>query len=204
MQAHHGGDGEESHRKLMKEWRDGALQQYYSVPLENVFVLNETRLLKELKYTPAELTATIVYMVAAGALIEAANIKIGETVVIGPSGGSFGGAAIEVALAMGANVVALGRNEEKLMTMKERLGKPDRLQFVAMTGHVDKDSAAIRKATPGGAGFEVYTDWTPGEDVEPLYLPAAALAIKGNGRIVMSGSASGTLYSLIPCCYTRI
>ncbi|CAN9337863.1 unnamed protein product [Alternaria alternata] len=68
--------------KLMHEWRDGSLQQFQKVPLENCFLLNEQRLLGELTYTSADLTLLPVYMVAAGALIEAANIKAGETVVI--------------------------------------------------------------------------------------------------------------------------
>jgi threonine dehydrogenase-like Zn-dependent dehydrogenase len=193
MQGHHGGDGEKGHRKLMREWRDGSLQQFQKVPLENCYALNEDRLIQDLKYTPAEIIAISVYLVAAGAIMEAADVKIGETIVIGPAGGSFGGAAVEVALALGANVIALGRNKQKLENMKQALGNPDRLRIVTMTGNVTYDAAVIKKTIPGGSGAEIYNDWTPGEISEPLYLAAALQAIKEGGRVVMSGGASGNV-----------
>ena len=192
MQGHHGGDDTDAHQKLMHEWRDGSLQQFQKVPLENCFLLNEQRLLGELTYTSVDLTLLPVYMVAAGALIEAANIKAGETVVIGPSGGSFGGAAVEVALALGANVIALGRNKQKLEDMKLALGSPDRLQHVVMTGNVESDAVAIKGVAPED-GVDVYNDWTPGKFATPLYLSAASHALKGGGRVVLSGGAGGDL-----------
>jgi NADPH:quinone reductase-like Zn-dependent oxidoreductase len=176
----------------MHEWRDGSLQQFQKVPLENCFLLNEQRLLGELKYTPADLILLSVYMVASGAIIEAADIKAGETIAIGPSGGSFGGAAVEVALALGANVIALGRNKHKLEAMKLALGNPDRLQYAVMTGDIERDAAAIRDLAPED-GVDVYNDWTPGEFATPLYLSAASHALKGGGRVVMSGGAGGDL-----------
>jgi hypothetical protein len=86
MQGHYGGEDNEPHRILWEQWRDGALQQFYKVPIENVFPLDQDRLLGELKYTPVELSTLILYLVAAGALIEVGKVKTGETVVIGPSG----------------------------------------------------------------------------------------------------------------------
>jgi NADPH:quinone reductase-like Zn-dependent oxidoreductase len=192
MQGHHGGDDTEMHRKLMHEWRDGSLQQFQKVPLENCFLLNEQRLLGELKYNPADLTLLVVYMVAAGAIIEAANIKAGETIAIGPSGGSFGGAAVELTLALGANVIALGRNKHKLEAMKLALGSPDRLQYAVMTGDFESDAAAIKALAPE-TGIDVYNDWTPSEFATPLYLSAASHALKGNGKVVMSGGAHGDI-----------
>ncbi|GKT54747.1 isopropanol dehydrogenase [Colletotrichum tofieldiae] len=191
MIGHLGGAGDAG-QGLMKEWRDGSLQQYQKAPLENVYLLNEQRLVGELGYDPAELISIAYYSVAGGALLEAADIKVAETVVVGPSGGGFGGLAVEVALTVGCNVVALGRSESKLAEMRRTLNNP-RLRTVVMTGDDDADAAAILAATPNGAGAEVYNDWTPGELKNPPYLNAALRAVKREGRIILSGGASETL-----------
>ncbi|TDZ25970.1 Alcohol dehydrogenase 1 [Colletotrichum orbiculare MAFF 240422] len=190
MIGHIGGHGEEG-KKLTQEWRDGSLQQYQKVPLENVYLLDEKRL-SEHGYDPAALQSIAHYSVAAGALLEAADVKVAETVVIGPSGGSFGGLAVEVALTAGANVIALGRSESKLAAMREKIGHP-RLKTVVMTGNDDTDAANILAATPNGAGAEIYNDWTPGELKNPPYLNAALRVLKREGRIILSGGASETL-----------
>ncbi|KAF6828654.1 isopropanol dehydrogenase [Colletotrichum musicola] len=189
MIGHIGGHGEEG-KKLTKEWRDGSLQQYQKVPLENVYLLDEKRLFGDLGYDPAILHTIAHYSVAAGALLEAADVKVAETVVIGPSGGSFGGLAVEIALTAGANVVALGRSEAKLAAMRKKLNDHPRLKTVVMTGNDDIDAANILKETPNGAGAEIYNDWTPGELKNPPYLSAALRALKREGRIILSGGAT--------------
>ncbi|GKU14160.1 unnamed protein product, partial [Fusarium langsethiae] len=88
-------------QKLMQAWRDGSLQQYQKVPLENVYPLDEQRLVGELHYDPAELLSIAYYCVPAGSLLEAADLKTAETVIVGPSGGNFGGLAVEIALTIG-------------------------------------------------------------------------------------------------------
>ncbi|GKT67143.1 isopropanol dehydrogenase [Colletotrichum tofieldiae] len=189
MIGHLGGAGDAG-QKLMKEWRDGSLQQYQKVPLENVFPLNEQRLTAELRYDPAELHTIGPYSVAAGALLEAGNIKVAKTVVVGPSGGTFGGLAVKLALAIGCYVVALGRSESKLAEMRKKLNDHPCLRTVVMTGDDSADATAILAATPNGAGADVYNDWTPGELKNPPYLNAAVLTLKREGRVVLSGGAS--------------
>ncbi|TQN66736.1 Prostaglandin reductase 1 [Colletotrichum shisoi] len=191
MIGHLGGAGDAG-QKLMGEWRDGSLQKYQKVPLENVYLLNEQRLTGELGYGPAELSTIAHYSVVGGALLEAADVKVAETVVVGPSGGSFGGLAMEVALTVGCNVVALGRSEAKLAAMREKLGGNARLRTVVMTGDEDADAAAILAAKPYGAGADVYNDWTPGGLKNPPYLGAALRKLKRKGRVVLSGGASKT------------
>ncbi|KAF6844629.1 isopropanol dehydrogenase [Colletotrichum musicola] len=190
--GHIGGSGPREKKLMEGEWKDGAFQQYQKVPLENCFLLNENRLCKELGYTPAVLQSLTMYAISAGAVIEAADLKPAETIVIGPSGGTFGGLALEISLALGANVIAIGRNEEKLAAMHKRINHP-RLQYVAMTGNDEVDSKAILEKTPDGAGAEVYNDWTPGELPSPVYLAAASSVLKSEGRIVLSGGTMGGL-----------
>ncbi|KAH9206217.1 chaperonin 10-like protein [Leptodontidium sp. 2 PMI_412] len=176
-------------QNLGQAWRDGSLQQYQRLPLENLYRLDEQRLLGDLAYTPAMLTNIAYCSVAGGAILEAASLTIGETVIIGPCGGAFSGVAVELALAIGANVVALGRSEEKLWTMKQKLNNHPFLTCVVMTGDQTADAAAILKATPKGQGADVYNDWTPGGFETPLFLGAAVQTLKQGGRIVLSGGA---------------
>ncbi|KAH8204743.1 hypothetical protein TruAng_001077 [Truncatella angustata] len=190
MQGHHGGEGKQGARLMQGEWRDGSLQRYQKVPLENCYSLDEQRLFGKLNYDAADLAAIPLYQVAAGAILEAKTIQAAETVIIGPSGGSFGGAAVELALAIGANVIALGRNESKLEEMKRALGSPPQFDYVVMSGDSEKDTAAILERTPNGAGAEVYNDWTPGNMAKPPYLQAGLRSLKTGGTAVLSGGAS--------------
>lgn len=198
MQGHHAGQEPRRAAKLTQgaeTWRDGALQQFQRVPLENCAPLDEARLCRgaPLGYTPAELAAIPLYHVAGGAVLEAAQLRAAETIVVGPAGGSFGGAAVEIALAVGANVVALGRSEEKLAEMQRRLdGAGDRFSYVVMTGDVDADVAAILAKTERGAGADVFNDWTPAAMERPPYFDAAVRALKSGGRVVLSGGSSGS------------
>ncbi|KAH6701325.1 hypothetical protein BKA64DRAFT_585171 [Cadophora sp. MPI-SDFR-AT-0126] len=193
IQGHHGGEGPSGAKLMTGEWRDGSLQQYQKVPLEGLFVLDEARLCGELGYQPAELKEISLQSMVYAALVEAGSLQAGDTVIIGPATGTFSSIAVEVALILGANVIALGRSEEKLGQLRQKLGNPDRLKYVAMTGDNDVDSAAILKATPSGAGAEIFNDWSSGSLHSPPYFSAAFRAVKQDGRVVLSGAPSGTI-----------
>lgn len=193
IQGHHGGEGPAGAKLMQGEWRDGAMQQYQKVPLENVLKLDETKLCKKQGYSPSELMEIPVHSMAYGALLEAGGLQPGETVIIGPATGTFGPAAAELALAMGATVIALGRNKEKLHAFASKLENTDRLECVTMTGDDDKDAAAILEATPGGRGAEMINDWTSSTLKDPPFLPAALRALKSEGRVVLSGGPYGNL-----------
>ncbi|EEU38177.1 uncharacterized protein NECHADRAFT_84484 [Fusarium vanettenii 77-13-4] len=184
-----GNPGPNTDRLAEGDFRDGSFQQYQRAPLENVFPINERRI-KELGIDPINLVSISGLSVAAGAVFEAGDVKVSDTVIIGPSGGTYGGNAVELTLAVGANVIALGRDEEKLAELKNRLKSPQ-LSTVVMTGDVDADAANIIAATPGGEGADVYNDWAPGGVPSAPYLPAAERALKRGGRIVLSGGAYG-------------
>ncbi|KEF62895.1 uncharacterized protein A1O9_00869 [Exophiala aquamarina CBS 119918] len=200
LQGHHGGEGPGGAKLMQGEWRDGAMQQFQKVPLENVFVLDETRLCHELGYSAAELMELPVHTMAYGALCEAGNLQPGETVIIGPATGTFGPASVELALASGANVVALGRNKAKLEGLKEQLHDHSRLRCVVMTGDVKEDADAIIDATPSKRGAELFNDWSSATLMDPPYLQAAIRALKSEGRVVLSGAPSGNINA--PYAYT--
>jgi hypothetical protein len=115
---------------------------------------------------------------------------MGETVNIGPVGGTFGGTAVEMALAIDANVIALGRSEEQLEAIAKIINNPERLRYVCMRVDEEVDLAAIRAACPGGVA-QLYNDWTPTSMSNPPYLATAVSAIGMNGRVVLSSGGTG-------------
>ncbi|VUC23492.1 unnamed protein product [Clonostachys rosea] len=201
MPGHHGGEGSRGLMLSEGEWRDGSLQQYQKVPLESVHVLDKARLLGELGYSPVDLQTVSFFCVVGGAIMQGADLRPAETIIIGPSGGTFSGIAVEMSLALGANVVALGRNEAKLADMKKRLQCPGRFSYVVMTGDRDADQAAILKQTPNGAGADVYNDWTPSWVNQSPYLLAGAQSLKKRGRVILSG---GTMSEVIGVPYQLV
>jgi NADPH:quinone reductase-like Zn-dependent oxidoreductase len=104
--------GEPRAQKLLGgEWRNSTYAQYAKVPLENCFPLDEIRLCKPvsdggLGYTFDQLAWIGMPLVGYGGL-RRIEVQAGETVVIAPATGGFGGAATMAALAMGAKVIAM-------------------------------------------------------------------------------------------------
>ena len=107
----------------------------------------------------------------------------GETVVVNGATGSFGSAAVAVALAMGAaRVVATGRNAAVLDALAQRYGS--RVQAARMTGDKAGDTAAIRAAARGPIDV-VFDILPPQADVTQVM--AALHAVRPGGRISLMG-----------------
>lgn len=113
------------------------------------------------------------------------NLQAGETVIVAPATGPFGGAAVVVALAMGANVIAMGRNTSSLANMEERIGQPGRLKTVPITNDMEADLAAILKAA--GGEIDAYFDIGPREAVTSTHFTSAILALRQAGRVSLMG-----------------
>ncbi|KAF2008790.1 NAD(P)-binding protein [Aaosphaeria arxii CBS 175.79] len=193
IQGHHGGEDPRAKKLMQGEWRDGALQQYQKIPLENAFLLDSHRLCGELGYNPADLHEISFYAMGVGAICEAARLQPGETILIGPATGTFGGIASEVALAVGANVIAIGRSRVGLARLQQQLGKHERFRFVVMTGDLEADSAAIIATTPGKRGVDVYNDWTSSALEGSPFFASSIRAMRNRGRVVLSGAPAGTI-----------
>ncbi|KAH9892326.1 NAD(P)-binding protein [Xylariomycetidae sp. FL2044] len=174
-------DGSPPVRKLADGvWRDGFWQSHAVVPLENATPLDEDRLLGRLGYTVPELTYISRFAVAYGAM-STGGIKAGETVIIGPASGHFGGAAVELASAMGARVIALGRTPETLAKLKAAV---PRVETVTITGDVEKDTQAILAFGLADA----FIDYTPhGVRAEPSHIRSAMMALRRRGRMILMG-----------------
>ncbi|KAI1336762.1 hypothetical protein F5Y15DRAFT_393070 [Xylariaceae sp. FL0016] len=129
--------GTKKARELMgNAWRDGCWAQHAFVPLENAIPLNEEVLMGNLGYDAADIAYLHRSAVAYGG-VSTIGVKAGETVIVGPATGQFGGAAVEVASAVGARVIALGRNTAALAHLKATV---PRVKAVTITGNIEEDT----------------------------------------------------------------
>lgn len=157
-------------------------------------MLDENILFGRLGYQMKDLGSLMTLAVAFGGL-DTAQLRPGETVIIAPATGSFGGAAVHVALALGAQVVALGRNKTTLQAL-EVLGD-GRVATAQLSGSVEGDLEGIKTAAAklGRAAalvadvfFEISPPFVvdgPGQTVP--YITAALIALRKGGRAVFMG-----------------
>lgn len=174
---------------MQDTWRDGSYAEVMRVPLENCFVLDERCLLGDgqagalgLGYTQDDLGALGTLCVPYGGLADV-GLKPGETVIVAPATGGFGGAAVKVALAMGAGrVIAMGRDEGKLgQLVQEGEG---RVRTVRITGDYEEE---LRGLTKDGAA-DVFFDIGPPGAANSSYFKAGVMALAHKGRVsVMAG-----------------
>jgi D-arabinose 1-dehydrogenase-like Zn-dependent alcohol dehydrogenase len=175
--------------KLMdEEWRHGSYAEYLKAPLENIFPLDEDLLIKQKGYTIHDLCYITTLMVPTGGLSDL-DIKPGQRIVIAPATGSFGGAAVTMALAMGARVIAAGRNEAQLKAMETILGAVygGRLTSVKLTGNVEADAQALQEASPGGKGLDAYIDFSPAAAAKSTRIKSCLIALKTHGKASFMG-----------------
>jgi threonine dehydrogenase-like Zn-dependent dehydrogenase len=170
-------------KKLMRDiWRNGTWAEYCRVPLECVFPLNETCLIKELGYTETDLATIGSFLVVYGGLKDV-GVTAGETVVVAPATGGFGGAAVKVALAMGASVIAMGRSEKSLNGLVSTFG--ERVKTVKITGDTEKDAEELKNASR--ENIDVVFDISPPMAAKSTHIKSCISAIRHGGRISLMG-----------------
>lgn len=175
-------------RALMRgEWRDSTYAQYAKWPLENLHPLDEQRLLGRsasggLGYTAEDLTYISTLAVPFGGLSDI-ELKPGETVIIAPATGSFGGAAVRMAVAMGARVIAMGRNKDALQRIA---AGNERTEVVPITGDVQADLKALQ----GFGTIDAYFDISPPQASKSTHLKSCILALRPGGRVALMGGQS--------------
>ena len=180
----HEGFTEGSRTLMHGEWKDTTYAEYAKVPLENCDALDEARLLGSprdggLGYKVEDLQYISALLVPYGGLRDI-DIKAGETVIIAPATGAFGGAAVLVALAMGARVLAMGRNVEALEKVAAR---SDRIEAIPMTGDQQKDTKALQMFGPADA----FLDISPPAAAKSKHIQSAILSLRHSGRVSLMG-----------------
>lgn len=108
------------------------------------------------------------------------DLKVGETIIIAPATGAFGGAAVEVALAMGARVIAAARNSDSL---KRLAAMNERILPVQLTGDVETDAKALKQF----GTVDAFQDWSPPTAAKTTHIKACMLALRVGGRVSLMG-----------------
>ncbi|KAF7853910.1 hypothetical protein EAF04_010576 [Stromatinia cepivora] len=171
-------------KKLIEAWRNGLSAEYVKAPLENVYALNEKRLLGSpaeggLGYSLGDLSILARHLVAYGGF-RGIDLKPGETVIVAPATGSFTSAAVEVASAMGARVIAVSRNLPKLQKLA---AANQRVEIVQTSGNYEEDLAKIKAFGP----IDAYLDLSPKEANGSSHIRACLMSLKNYGRASLMG-----------------
>jgi NADPH:quinone reductase-like Zn-dependent oxidoreductase len=163
--------------RLQRYFHDGSFAEQIRVPTENVKPLGTLD-----EADAAKWCALGTLMVPYGGLL-AANLQAGETILVSGATGDFGGAAVTVALAMGAGcVIAAGRSEQALAELARRFGP--RVRMVKLSGDADDDCERMKQAAPGG--IDCVFDILP-PSIGATVVRAAAMAVRPYGRVVLMG-----------------
>ncbi|KAI1846414.1 hypothetical protein JX265_011907 [Neoarthrinium moseri] len=180
-----------SSKKLAREvWHDGTYAEIARVPLENCIPLDEGRLCdngnRGLGYSSRDLIYLWHLSVPFGGL-RSIDVKPGETVVVCPATGGFGGAGTHVAAALGARVIAMGRNEEELARLKTFIGKgipSAHIETVHITGDKEVDTSSLMAF----GTIDAVLDLSPPGAAQSTHLLSAVAALRRGGRISIMGS----------------
>ncbi len=159
-----------SNAEVIGASRDGAFAEFLSVPAKNAFLL------------PADLplveSAVITDAVASPvhAVINIAEVKPGDNVVVYGASGGLGLVIVQIAYALGANVVAVGRKQWKLEKAKQ-FGASHTIS----TLEEDRADKTVRRLTGGGA--DIAFDATG----MPEMINLAVNSIRPGGKVIVVG-----------------
>lgn len=121
----------------------------------------------------------VAFTTAWHALVRCAGLQAGERVLVHAVGSGVGSAAIQVARALGAQVIATAGQDWKLAHARE-------LGAVATINYAEQDVAAAVAETTRGAGVQVVL-----EGVGRATFAASLKSLTDGGRMVIYGSPSG-------------
>jgi threonine dehydrogenase-like Zn-dependent dehydrogenase len=174
-------------------WRDATWAQFVKCPLENAFALDERKLRTVLGYDLLDLHWIDTCAVAYAGLHDA-GIQAGDRVVVAPSTGRYGVATIAVALTIGAQVVAVGRNESTLGALCKDFDNFSALAIAVMEGDRERDYQALKSAL-GPHGADAFIDLSPGRagggGSTPSHLSAGIRALRFGGTCCLMGGIAG-------------
>lgn len=190
-----GGFNDETRKLSHQEWRDSTFAEYARLPLENCHPLDEKRLFGKtqdggLGYTFEDLTHIFSMLVPFGGLSDI-DVKSGDTVIIAPATGRYGSGAVHLALAMGARVIAIGRNASILSQLNKI---SPRISTAQMVNDVEKDTEALRSVIPGGA--DAFWDMSPMGASTSTHFRSCLNVLKHGARVnIMGRVPSGVSFS---------
>ncbi|KAI4606254.1 hypothetical protein J4E80_010231 [Alternaria sp. BMP 0032] len=180
------GTSEESKKLFADNWRYATFAEYVKAPLENTCALDEKRLCGELGYTIPELVQLSVDVVAYSGL-KGIGLRPGERLIVTPATGLFSGAAVGVAVAMGATVLVTGRNERALRRLVD--AHPKLVSSVLRTNDVEVDVKNLQKH----GTVDAFLEFTPMGAEGSTHVRAAFGALKQYGRACIMGFGGGAM-----------
>lgn len=130
----------------------------------------------------------LIYATSWHALIDRAQLKAGETVLVLGAAGGVGTSAIQIAKAAGAKVIAAASSDEKCELCRS-IGADLTINYTAHA--VPAGFREAVKAATNGNGPDVIYDPVGGEFAEPAFR-----SIAWRGRYLVVGFASGPIPSL--------
>ena len=126
----------------------------------------------------------MIYATSYHALVDRAQLKAGETVLVLGAAGGVGTSAIQIAKAMGATVIAAASTDEKCELCRS-------IGADATINYARENLREAIKAATGGKGPDVIYDPVGGDFAEPAFR-----SIAWRGRYLVIGFASGPIPSL--------
>jgi alcohol dehydrogenase len=169
--------GSQGALRLQRYFHDGAWAEQLRVPTENAIKIGSIA-----EADAARWCALGTLLVPYGGFL-AAQLQAGETVLVNGATGSFGSAAVAVALGIGAAcVIATGRNEQALADLVRRFGP--RVRTVPMRGVEEDDRKRILQTAPGP--IDCVLDILP-PAANATQVRTAIMAVRPYGRAVLMG-----------------
>ncbi len=126
----------------------------------------------------------MIYATSYHALVDRAQLKAGETVLVLGAAGGVGTAAIQIAKAVGARVIAAASTQEKCDLCKT-------IGADAIINYAAEDLRGAVKALTDGKGPDVIYDPVGGDYAEPAFR-----SIAWRGRYLVVGFAAGPIPAL--------
>lgn len=156
----------------------GALRQMITISADKLIKLPDS-----ISYEVAA-SLMITYGTAMHGLLDRAKLQPGETVAVLGAGGGAGVAAVEIAVAAGAEVIAIASSEDKLQLAKSR----GAVGTINLSNSDLKQTLKAYKASNGRIGVDVIYDCVGGELAEP-----SLRALNWGGRFLVVGFAGGEI-----------
>ncbi len=160
-------------RKILGVHVHGGYAEYVKAPARNAI-----RIPAHLSYDEAA-ALPVAFGTAWHMLVDRAQLKAGETVLILAAGSGIGSAAIQVAKYLGARVITTASTDEKLAKARE-LGADETINYTRQ-----KFSHAVRRLTDGRGVDVVF------EHVGPDTWKESVASLAVNGRLVTCGATTG-------------
>ncbi|ADI15865.1 Alcohol dehydrogenase zinc-binding domain protein [Truepera radiovictrix DSM 17093] len=162
----------------------GGFAEFVRAPAASLVPVPEAWSAKEAAAFPVS------FFTAYGALKALGRAQAGERVLVQAAGGALGTATVQLAKALGLEVIGAASSDQKL-ELARRLGA-DHTVLAERDAPFERVLAGVREAT-GGRGVDLICEITGGEDFERNLELLAPY-----GRILVIGAASGRMPTLNP------